>query len=75
TAKKNLDTVLLLNMNTDNFVSTQTNSDAENFVFVESSSTSEKTIQNNQKTQESSDFIGEIGRVFSTLGSLFGFLN
>jgi len=72
TAKKNLDTVLLLNMDTDNLVSTQTNSDAENFVFVESS---KKTIQNNQKTQESADFIGEIGRVFSTLGSLFGFLN
>ena len=62
-------------MDTDNLVSTQTNSDAENFVFVESSSTSEKMIQNNQKTQEPTDFIDEISLVFSTLGSLFGFLN
>jgi len=75
TAKKNLDTVLLLHMDNNNLVYTQTNSDAENFVFMESSSTSEKMIQNNQETQESDDFIGEIGRVFSTLGSLFGFLN
>ena len=75
TAKKNLDMVLSLNMDIDNLVHTPTNSDAENFVFIESSPTSEKMIQNNQKTQESSDFIGEIGRVFSTLGSLFGFMN
>lgn len=74
TAKKNLDAVLSLNTDIDNSVNTPTNLDVENITFADSS-ISEKTIQTNQKIQEPIDFIDEISLVFSTLGSLFGFLN
>ena len=73
TAKKNLDVVLSLNVSTDDsdYV---TNPDSENIVSTEYY-VSEKTVQTNQQTQEPSDFIDKISLVFSTLGSLFGFLN
>jgi len=74
TARKNLDMVLSLNMDSTDLVHTPTDSDIGNIIYAESSM-SEKTIQTNQKTQESIDFINEINLVFSTLGSLFGFLN
>jgi len=73
TAKNNLDVVLSLNADIDNLSHTPTNS-IENIVSAESS-IPEKMIQTNQKTQEPTDFIDEISLVFSTLGSLFGFLN
>ena len=74
TAKNNLDIVLSLNANIDNLDHTPTNS-IENIVSTESSPISEKLMQTNQKTQEPTNFIDEISLVFSTLGSLFGFLN
>lgn len=73
TAKKNLDVVLSLNADTGNSVHAP-NPDIETTVPADSP-VSEKTIQANKKTQEPTDFIDEISLVFSTLGSLFGFLN
>jgi len=74
TARKNLDIVLSLNMDGTDLVHTPTDSDIGNIIYAESSM-SEKTIQTNQKIQESIDFINKINLAFSTLGSLFGFLN
>jgi tetratricopeptide (TPR) repeat protein len=74
TARKNLDIALSLNVDVANLVHTSPDSDIENIFYVESSM-SEKTIQTNQKTQEPISLIDEISLAFSTLGSLFGFLN
>ena len=74
TARKNLDTVLLLNTDVTDSDHASTDSNIENIAYAESSE-SEKIIPNNQKKQEPTDFINELSLVFSTLGSLFGFMN
>jgi len=74
TTRKNLDIVLSLNVDTADSDNIQTYSDIKKTVFEEST-ISEKDISNNHGKQESSDFINELSLVFSTLGSLFGFLN
>lgn len=74
TARKNLDIVLSLNVGVADLVHTPTDSVVENIAYVEPP-VSEKTISTNQKKQEPTDFIDEISLVFSSLGSLFGFLN
>ncbi|EIJ66468.1 tetratricopeptide repeat protein [Candidatus Nitrosopumilus salaria BD31] len=74
TARKNLDTVLLLNADVTDSDHASTDSNIENIAYAESSE-SEKIIPNNQKKQEPTDFINELSLVFSTLGSLFGFMN
>ena len=73
TAKKNLDVVLSLNTDIDN-PSYASNPNIENIVPAESY-VPEEMIQTDKKTQDPTDFIDEISLVFSTLGSLFGFLN
>lgn len=78
TAKKNLDVVLSKN---SNFSDVSSESNIKNAVYSESP-LSEKIItpnfeiiDTNSEKLKSSNFLDEIGTVFSTLGSLFGFLN
>jgi tetratricopeptide (TPR) repeat protein len=76
TAKKNLDIVLSQNAN---FSNGSLESNTKNVDYVESSS--KTNSQNSALTDTTSEkskpgnFFDEVGSVFSTLGSLFGFLN
>ncbi len=71
TARKNLEIILSSNFDLqDN--SSKTN--AENISYTQPPLT-EKTNPENSKNQKSSNFFDEVGIVFSTFGSLFGFLN
>jgi hypothetical protein len=76
TAKKNLNIVLSQNAN---FSNGSLESNTKNVDYVESSS--KTNSQNSALTDTTSEkskpgnFFDEVGSVFSTLGSLFGFLN
>ena len=78
TAKKNLDIVLSKN---SNFSDGSLESNVKNMNYAESPLSEKNTSQNfeitdaNSEKLKSSNFLDEIGTVFSTLGSLFGFLN
>ena len=71
TAAKNLKIAM---SSTSDLPSNHSDSKIEKISFSESSS-SEKTNFTNFKKQKPSNFFDEVGIAFSTLGSLFGFLN
>ncbi|MEX0862187.1 tetratricopeptide repeat protein [Nitrosopumilus sp.] len=78
TAKNNLDIVLSKN---SNFSNGSSESNIKNVDYSELSLSKKLTSQNleitdaNSEKLKPSNFLDEIGTVFSTLGSLFGFLN
>lgn len=78
TAKKNLDIVLSKN---SNFSNESSESNIKNVDYFKSSTSEKITTQNfeitdvNSEKLKPSNFLDEIGTVFSTLGSLFSFLN
>ena len=73
TAKKNLDIALSLIPSHQNVSDDTLESNTENIIQVESST--EKTNSKNDKKQNNSNFFEEFSLAFSSLGSLFGFLN
>jgi len=78
TAKKNLETVLSKN---SNFSNGSLESNIKNVDYAEPPSSEKNTSQNFEITDANSEklkpgnFLDELGTVFSTLGSMFGFLN
>ena len=73
TAKKNLAIALSLIQSQHNVSDDTLESNTKNIILVESSP--EKTNSINGKKQNSSNFFEEFSLAFSSLGSLFGFLN
>jgi len=74
TAKKNLDTALSLTPNFSNTIDNTSEYDVESVVHPDSSS-SKKINSINYEKQKPSNFFEEVSLVFSSLGSLFSFLN
>ena len=74
TARKNLEIALSETPQIHNVVEMMEESKTKNIVN-QKSSLSEKTISFESKKQKSTNFFEEISLVFSSLGSLFGFLN
>jgi len=74
TARKNLEIALSETPQIHNLVDMMEESKTKNIVN-QKSSLSEKTISFESKKQKSTNFLEEISLVFSSLGSLFGFLN
>ncbi|MCH6586078.1 MAG: tetratricopeptide repeat protein [Thaumarchaeota archaeon] len=74
TARKNLEIALSETPQIHNVVDMMEESKTKNIVN-QKSSLSEKTISFESKKQKSTNFFEEISLVFSSLGSLFGFLN
>jgi tetratricopeptide (TPR) repeat protein len=74
TARKNLEIALSETPQIHNVVDMMEESKTKNIVN-QKSTLSEKTISFESKKQKSTNFFEEISLVFSSLGSLFGFLN
>ena len=74
TAEKNLEIALLEISKTHNSVDMIDEFETKN-ITNQKSSLSEKTISFKSKKQKSTNFFEELGLAFSSLGSLFGFLN
>jgi len=74
TASKNLETALSKTSQIHNVSYTVEELETENFVYQQSSLL-EKTISFESKKQKSTNFFEEVSLAFSSLGSLFGFLN
>jgi tetratricopeptide (TPR) repeat protein len=74
TASKNLETALSKTLQIHNVSYMVEELEPENFVYQQSSLL-EKTISFESKKQKSTNFFEEVSLAFSSLGSLFGFLN
>jgi tetratricopeptide (TPR) repeat protein len=74
TASKNLEIALSKTSQIHNVVDVIEEFETKNIVYQKSSS-SEKTISFESKKQKSTNFFEEVSLAFSSLGSLFGFLN